>query len=123
VALSQGQTENALAANMIRVALLPVAWAVAARTGSMEAVVWLAILGEAAGVAVALALMRWRTRVALGPLWLPLTVSLAVLAGALAARGEGHMAVSGVVAVFAASLATMGELRTFLISRPSTEDR
>lgn len=118
VALSQGQTENALAANVIRVALLPVAWAVAARTGSLEAVVWLAILGEAAGVVVALALMRWRTRVALGPLWLPLAASAAVLAGVLAGDMSGLLndpwAQVGVVALFLLSLITMRALLGFL---------
>lgn len=118
VALSQGQTENALAANLIRVALLPVAWVVAARTGSMEAIVWLAIIGEMAGITVALALMRWRTRVALGPLWLPLAASVAVLAGAMAAREAGlsasPWALAGVVALFMLSLLTMRALRGFL---------
>jgi O-antigen/teichoic acid export membrane protein len=60
VALACGQTENAVVANLVRVALLPVAWGVVQQGGGLVEVIWIAIAGEAIGFAVSLALVRHR---------------------------------------------------------------
>lgn len=118
IALSQGQAENALAANVLRVALLPVAWMVVVRGGGMEAVVGLGILGELGGVAVALTLLRLRGRVLLWPLLLPVGASLAVLGGVFALRSAGPWGITAVLALLLASLGTMRALRGILGPRP-----
>ncbi len=84
VALARAQTENAVVANLVRVALLPVAWVVAERTGRVDLVVLLGILGEAVGFGVALWLVRWRAGLRLRPLMRSVGISLALLAAATA---------------------------------------
>jgi O-antigen/teichoic acid export membrane protein len=58
-ALSVGQTGNALVANLVRVALLPLGWYVAVTSGDLKAIIWLAICGEVVGHVVATTLL-WR---------------------------------------------------------------
>ncbi len=72
VAVARGQTENALVANLFRVALLPLAWWVVVQGGDVLIVVQLGILGEGVGLIVALVLQRVRQGVALRPLLAPL---------------------------------------------------
>jgi O-antigen/teichoic acid export membrane protein len=83
VALAAGQTENALAANILRILLLPVAWWVAFASGRLDVIIAIAIVGEAAGFGIALWLMRRRTAVRLRPVALQVALTFAVL-GAIA---------------------------------------
>lgn len=57
VALSVGQTSNAMWANVIRVALLPVIWWAAVQGASLQVLIWIGIVGEIAGYLVGLILM------------------------------------------------------------------
>jgi O-antigen/teichoic acid export membrane protein len=50
IAIAKRQTTNPMWANLIRVAVLPVAFYVASRGGSVVLVVWIALLGELAGL-------------------------------------------------------------------------
>lgn len=84
VALAIGQTGNALASNIVRVAALPLAWYVATTSGNLLHIVWIAIASELAGHAVALALLRIRQIVPLRQLVLPHLAALG-LCGAAAA--------------------------------------
>lgn len=116
VALAMAQTENPMMANILRILLLPVAWAVAADTGRLDLVLALGIAGEMAGFAVALVLMRYRARVPLRPLALPVATSLGLLAAAagqnLLAASAGVWVGPAVTAVlFVAALAAMRGLR------------
>lgn len=83
VALAQAHTGNAMVANLLRAALLPLAWWVAVNDGDLMMVVWLGIAGELAGFVIALALVLWRQSLPGRPLLLPLaiTTALFVLAG------------------------------------------
>ncbi len=71
VALAVGQTENALASNIVRVLSLPLAWYVAVTSGSLLHIVWIAITAELAGHLVALAFLRLRSSMSLRGLLLP----------------------------------------------------
>jgi O-antigen/teichoic acid export membrane protein len=66
VALACGQTENAVVANLVRVALLPVAWVMVQQGGGLVEVIWISIAGEAIGFAVSLLLVRYRVGL---PMW------------------------------------------------------
>lgn len=68
VSLARAKTENALVANCFRVASLPASWWVAIQTGNLLLVIWIATLGEIAGVVASLVLARVRAGVRLGPL-------------------------------------------------------
>jgi O-antigen/teichoic acid export membrane protein len=72
VAVARGETRSPMAANILRVLLLPVAWLAVGQGAGLVVVVWLAILGEGLGLGVALFLLhRWH-RVPAGGLVLPL---------------------------------------------------
>lgn len=58
IALAFGQTTNPMIANLFRVALLPVGYAVAVWSGEMFSIIFVAIIGEFVGFLVAVGLMR-----------------------------------------------------------------
>jgi len=80
VALARGETRSPMVANIPRVLLLPVAWLLVERGAGMETVVAVAILGEAAGLATAFALLRSWLAVPVRPLIPALLAWGAVLA-------------------------------------------
>lgn len=84
VALASGHTENAPVANLVRVALLPVAWVVVQQGGGLVEVIWIAIAAEAIGFAVSLLLVRYRIGLSMRRLLpcLLLTSALMALAAA-----------------------------------------
>ena len=86
VALSRGQTSNAMMANLVRVASLPVVWWVLAQGGGLRDLIVVATLAEVAGFALSLALVSRRLGVALHPVALSLVLSLVFLL--LAGAGE-----------------------------------
>ena len=58
VAIARAETRNPLIANIPRVLLLPLAWLALSRGADMLVVVWIAMLGEMLGLAVAFWLLR-----------------------------------------------------------------
>jgi O-antigen/teichoic acid export membrane protein len=58
IALAEGQSSNSMIANMVRALVLPGAWYVAATSGDLRAIIWIAILGEIVAHATALWLLR-----------------------------------------------------------------
>ncbi len=78
IALSRAQTSNAMIANLVRVALLPAGFVVAERTGRIDLVIALGIVGEAVGFAIASWLVRRRARLSVRRLALPVALSLAL---------------------------------------------
>ena len=89
--LARAFTENGLVASLMRVALLPLAWYIAATGGTLEHVIWLGILGEVFGYVAALLLARYRLRQSLRPLLPELGVTVVMfLVGALHAYGQSH---------------------------------
>lgn len=68
VALSAGHTSNAMAANSLRLLVLPAAWYVATTSGELLRVIQLAALGELAGFLLATGLLAKRTDLSVGRL-------------------------------------------------------
>lgn len=124
VSLARAQTGNALVSNLIRIALLPLAWVAAARGWGMEAVVQIGILGELGGFAVALWLAQRRLGLPLRPLVPALLLTAATFAVALLqALHHGRTDALGAVllgaaaVLFALSVLAMRELRAYLAQR------
>ena len=65
VALAAGHTSNAMIANLLRIAVLPLAWYVAATTGDLLLIIQIAAAGEFLGYVVAMGLVRLRVGVSL----------------------------------------------------------
>lgn len=117
VALSRGQTSNAMLANLLRVASLPVVWWVLTQGGGLRDLILVATLAEVAGFALSLALVQRRLDVALGPVALSLILTLAFLL--LAGAGEWFaLAPAMLWPVLAVALAlliwSMRDLRLYL---------
>lgn len=129
VALAQGMTGNALIANILRVASLPLAWWVAVTTGDIYQIIAVGLAAEFLSFIVAFALVRSRVRLGLRPLVWPVVASLGTLLMAmLHALGQtGHMMLAGslgpyvalglTVVGFVVSFATMTDLRRYIRSR------
>ena len=127
VAVARGETRSPMAANILRVLLLPVAWLAVARGADLVVVVWLAILGEALGLGVALFLLRRWHRVPASSLALPLCLwggVLALICAVIAARPpvpeiSGNLGWPQILLVVAAAgaVAGMGNLRRWLAGR------
>lgn len=83
VALARGQTENAVAGNITRIAVLPIAWIAVQRSGDLMDLLYLGIAGEALGAVVAFWLVWWRLGLDFGRLTPMLLATLAVMALAL----------------------------------------
>lgn len=123
VAMSAAHTENAMLANLVRVALLPLAWIWVAGGGDLLDVIWIGILGELAGLAIGLALALWRLDLPLRPLAAPLGVSAVLLgvAGLHAARltdwQPDPLTGTGLAVLFALVLLAVRDLRLYLRHR------
>ncbi len=88
VALAAHQTKNEMMANLVRVALLPVAWVVLAHGGDVTTLIQIGIAGEMAGFAIGLASVLYRQHIAIRPLLAPLGVALALLATICTTSGQ-----------------------------------
>lgn len=82
VALAAAHTKNEMMANIVRAALLPVAWIVVAQGGDVLMVIWVGMLGEAAGFAIGLTLALRMQGLPLRPLLAPLGVAGVLLTAA-----------------------------------------
>lgn len=82
IALSRGQTGHSAIANLVRIAVLPFAWVVADRTGRMDLVILVGIVGELAGFVVASWLVRRRTGLSLRRMAFPIALSLSLFCAA-----------------------------------------
>ena len=76
VAMAQGQTANPMISNLIRIASLPLAGWVAIQGGGLIGVIVVAIVGEAIGFFVSMALVRFRLQVSLRHVILPIGASV-----------------------------------------------
>ena len=124
IALAAGHTGNALAANLTRGLAFPLMWYVAAASGDLVFVLWIAVGAEAAGHVLALALVAWRGQVALRQLVLPhlaLVALVALAAGHLLATPEpalaqpaGPATVLGLLVLLGGLVWSMPELRCYL---------
>lgn len=76
IALSRGQTANVLIANGVRILSLPLAWWLTQQSGSLMAVLWVALVAEGLSYGIALGLIRGRLSVSLRGLAAPLAFTL-----------------------------------------------
>ncbi|MEH6655163.1 oligosaccharide flippase family protein [Loktanella salsilacus] len=83
VALAGGQTANAMIANTLRIATLPLCWYVAVTTGNLLTIIIIGIAGEVLGHAVALAMIRARSAVPLRAMVLPQGAAVLVIIAAV----------------------------------------
>lgn len=127
VALSQGRTTNTMISNMFRAVSLVPSFYVATSGGDLVLIIWIATLAELCGFAASVLLVRARIGLNLGPMVLPITVSLALLAaaGVLVQWGQGttlsYMLVGSTLALFAGAVFTMRALRQYLHQRILTK--
>ena len=80
VSLARAKTRNAMIANAVRVAALPLAWWLVVNGGGMTTVIAVAIAAETLGFFVALWLVNWQVRLPLGPMIAPAALTLATFA-------------------------------------------
>ena len=130
VSLARGKTSNAMIANAPRVLALPIAWWLVTEGGGFEALIWVAILAEAVGYAVALWLAHSQVGLALRPMVLPIaltTATFAVIGWQIprirAAEGlTAHLGAPdlGWIALLLAAIAAMGALISFVRHRGQT---
>lgn len=127
VALAQGQTENAMVANGVRLLALPVAWVVAANGGDLLQIIWVGIIGETLGLAVSLALIWWRLHLPLTQLVVPFALAAAILVAAglhawtltpeTASGLPGVVPMLTITGLIALSIWTMRPLRAYVRQR------
>ena len=119
VALSRGQTGNAMISNVFRVATLPFVWIALVRGAGLETVIALAALGEILGYAASLTLVRLRLGQKLLPLAAPLfcTVIVTALVAGVGPDVSRAATVLLVLGFAAATLVTTSELRSWILQR------
>lgn len=128
-AIARGLTSNALWPNLLRIAGLPVAWAVVVQGGTLWDVILIALIAEALGYALALILSRWRLGVALRPMLPSLAAATGIIVVVLLIPSGGQPGATLWVnlAILAVSLGllvvTMTDLRAYArlhLSRTAT---
>jgi O-antigen/teichoic acid export membrane protein len=78
--VARARTSHAMIGNMFRVLSLPLSWWAAVETGDLLLMIWIATLGEFAGLLATMALLRFQIGVRLGPL-LPVFGALSLFLG------------------------------------------
>ena len=110
VALSKGQTSNAMWGNLPRVISLIAVWMVVTQGAGLTTVIWIATVGEVFGLIVAMFLMQRRTAVQVA--WPPLVVWVVFCACAVVLSGGLMWAMLGALFVIAAG--SMTALRSYV---------
>jgi len=122
VALAAAHTKNEVLANVVRVALLPVAWGAVQAGADVMTLIWIGIAGEAAGYAIGLALALAKQRLPLRPLVLPILSAMALLTCACTLDVQGLWWASGgiLTALLALAFLSMPQLVTYLRKNTAT---
>ncbi len=122
VALSKGHSGNAMLANLVRVATLPLIWLALAQGGGVLMAIWISMLGEIGGYAMSLWLVRrsigLRLRSMLGSL-LAMALMLVAAAGVVGFSNP-VWSIMFKIALFASALAgvmLMTDLRGYIMRR------
>ena len=121
VALALGRTANPMIANLPRVLTLPLCWYVAATSGDIHTVIWIAAAGEIAGYALATILIGrdlalWNREVLLSHI----AAAIFLLAALGMTASEVHLSfweACGLCLLLGASIFCQPQLRTRLIAR------
>ncbi len=115
LALAAGHTKNELFVNVVRVSLLPVAWVVVTNGEGVMTVIWIGIVGEAAGFAIGLGLVLGRQGLPLRPLVPPLMLAATLLVVACVQDIRFGMIETAMVfmAILSAMVLTMADLQAY----------
>ena len=128
VALATGHTSNPMYANLVRVAVLPLALLAVIQGGDLRMVLLIGILGEGLGLALALGLIRRRPGLSLrrsAPALILSGLFLAALAAVSwwpATGALGQLELWGPVVLFALACAAMRDLWRYLRHRRAGQD-
>jgi len=120
VALSRAQTGNAMISNLYRVLSLALSWYVAASGGTLLSIIWIATTAEALGYITSLLLVRYRLKLSLTNMVLPLFsgVVLLIVAGVYT---SGHISAQWafpiLIALFCLTIVVMKDLRSYVYHR------
>lgn len=124
IALAAGRTGVSAIANLVRISVMPFSWYVAAKTGDIYPIIWLAIGSEFAGLLVSLFLMRRQVKLSVAASVRPFifTMTLCVLASMYAWLGGNATSfnistLSMIVIIsglFVACMAVMTDLWTYI---------
>lgn len=124
ISLSRAYTGNAMMANMFRILTLPFAWHVAANGGGLLQIIWIGLVGEVLSYIAALLLIRYRLKLDLYQMTLPvLTTVILIVAAAchtLLSRSPDYpvsWGILGLVILFAVCLMSMKTLREYITKR------
>ena len=122
VALAAAHTKNEVLSNVVRVSLLPVAWLVVRAGGDIMTLIWIGLIGEAAGYAIGLTLALGKQHLPLRPLVLPLASALVVLVCACTLEVQQNYWASVVIftALLGMVLLSMPQLVTYLRKNTAT---
>jgi len=122
VSLAQARTANGMIANILRVATLPIAFAVALAGGDIITVIWIGIAGEFIGFVASLALLHRQVAFRLGPIGPALVLATVLLVvTALGAAGALPEFWPWVMLMLLLALpVTMAELRSYVMARVVT---
>lgn len=123
-ALAAGRTGVSAVSNLVRISVMPFSWYVAAHTGDLHLIIWLAIGSEMAGLLVSLFMTRRQVRLSFGPSIWPfvLVMSICAMAAVYAWMGEtmasAHLlrvwVVTAMFGLLIAALAMAADLRGYL---------
>ena len=124
VAMAAGHNESAMFANLVRVAVLPVAFWAAETFQDLRLIIVIGIVGELLGQAVAMGLLWYRSGISFKPFAVPHIVVLAVLGiSALQATYPSPVTYGAVIIVFCLGLVSLSALRSYgLARRHSSQD-
>ena len=122
ISLAQGRTSNGMIANILRVATMPVAFAVALAGGDILTVIWIGITGELIGLGVSLLLLHQQVKLKLGPMipGLALVLVVLVVTGLGAAGKLPDFWPLVMLALLIATPVVMPELRSYVMARVVT---
>lgn len=123
-ALAAGKTGVSAVSNLVRISVMPFSWYVAATTGDLYMIIWLAIGSELAGLLVSLFMMRRQVRISLTPSVWPfvLVMSICAMAAVYSWMGEDVTRAHGfqiwvittMLGLLIAALAMAVELRKYV---------
>jgi len=115
VALSVGHTANAMQANMIRVATLPLVWYSVVQGANLLSVIWIATAGEALGYFLSLWLLSRRTGTQLGQMIWPVSCfAILIFTAVMVPLSLGWVLQAALISIFLLALMTMKDLRQYI---------
>lgn len=118
VALSAGHTANAMQANLVRVASLPLAWYAVVQGAGLLSVIWIALGAETIGYFLSLWLLRARVGTRLRAMFWPVLCIITFMSAAiLVPLSFGWMVPAVLIALLAGTVMLMTDLRRYIAHR------